>query len=191
MTAWFFKEGGNMKRMLAVSLIAGLVLGSSSAFAAEDVVSAVRGTIQKIDASTRSVVVRAADGTEHTVHVGAGAAVHGTKIAAQGTFRGLKEGTDVVVHYTRKGTRETALEVDTVGKDGLKTLEGTTSELDRATKKLVVRTADGTKETFALTRQATADAGKDIASQTEKATKVTVYYTEQAGHKTAHFFEHL
>jgi|HubBroStandDraft_4_1064222.scaffolds.fasta_scaffold1451354_1 hypothetical protein len=32
-----------MKRMLAGSLIAGLVLGSSSAFAAEDVVSAVRG----------------------------------------------------------------------------------------------------------------------------------------------------
>ena len=180
-----------MKRMFAVSLITGLVLWSSLAFAAEDVVSAVRGTIQKIDASTRSVVVRAADGTEHTVHVGAGAAVHGTKIAAQGTFRGLKEGTDVVVHYTRKGTRETALEVDTVGKGGLKTLEGTISELDRATKKLVVRTADGTKETFALTRHATADAGKDIASQTEKATKVTVYYTEQAGHKTAHFFEHL
>jgi hypothetical protein len=180
-----------MKRMLAVGLITGVVLWSSLAFAAEDVVSAVRGTIQKIDASTRSVVVKATDGTEHTVRVGARAAVHGTDVAAQATFRGLKEGTDVVVHYTRKGTRETALEVDKVGKDGLKATEGTVSELDRAARKLVVQTADGTKETFALTRHATADAGTDIASHTEKATKVTVYYTERAGHKTAHFFEHL
>jgi hypothetical protein len=116
--------------------------------------------------------VRAADGTEHTLRVGAGAAVHGTEVAAQGTFQGLKENTEVVVRYTRKGTRETALEVETVGKNGLKALEGTVSELDRATKKLVVQTADGTKETFALTTRTTADAGKDIASHTEKATKV-------------------
>jgi hypothetical protein len=180
-----------MKHLLAVSLVTGLALWSSPGFAAEDVVTAVRGTIQKIDASTRRVVVKGADGTEHTVRVEARAAVHGTEGAAQGTFLGLKEGTDVVVHYTRKGTEESAVEVDKVGKDGLKVTEGTVSELDRATKKLVVQTADGTKETFALTGHATSDAGKDIASHTEKATKVTVYYTERAGHKTAHFFEQL
>ena len=32
------------------------------------------------------------------------------------------------------------------------------------------------------------DAGKDISEEGEKSGKVTVYYTERAGHKIAHFF---
>ena len=32
---------------------------------------------------------------------------------------------------------------------------------------------------------------KDIAKGTKKTTKVTVYYTEEAGKKTAHFFEKI
>lgn len=35
----------------------------------------------------------------------------------------------------------------------------------------------------------TKDAGKDIAEGAEKSAKVTVYYTEDAGHKVAHFFK--
>ena len=50
--------------------------------------------------------------------------------------------------------------------------------------------ADGTEETFALTEHAAADAGEDIANRTENAARVTVYYTERAGHKVAHYFEH-
>jgi len=88
-----------MKRMLAVSLATGLALWSSPAFAARDVVSAVRGTVQKLDASTKTVVVKAADGTEHTMRVGARTAVYGTEAAARDIFRGLKEGTDVIVNY--------------------------------------------------------------------------------------------
>jgi len=42
-----------------------------------------------------------------------------------------------------------------------------------------------------LSGHAAADAGKDIAKGTEKTTKVTVYYTEKAGKKTAHFFEKI
>jgi len=54
---------------------------------------------------------------------------------------------------------------------------------------MAVKTADGTEDTFRLTDHAAADAGKGIAKGTEKSAKVTVYYTEQAGKKVAHFFE--
>jgi hypothetical protein len=103
----------------------------------------------------------------------------------------LKEGSEVVAHYTTRGSEDTAVEVDKVGKDGLKATDGTVKEIDKGGKKLVVKTADGTEETFRLTGHASEDAGKDIAKGTEKGSKVTVYYTEDAGKKVAHFFEKL
>ena len=116
-----------MKRILAVSLVTCVALGAPRAFAARDVIKAVRGTVHKLDASTRTVVVKAADGTEHTVYVVARTTVYGTEAAARDTFRGLQDGTDVIVHYTRKGANELAIEIDSVGKDGLKAVEGTVS----------------------------------------------------------------
>ena len=53
------------------------------------------------------------------------------------------------------------------------------------------RQGDGTEDTFKLSGHAAADAGKDITKETENTTKVTVYYTEKAGKKTAHFFEKI
>jgi hypothetical protein len=64
-------------------------------------------------------------------------------------------------------------------------VNGTVSEVDRGGKKLVVKTADGTEQTFKLADHAAVETGKG----TEKAAKVTVYYTEDAGKKVAHFFE--
>jgi hypothetical protein len=52
----------------------------------------------------------------------------------------------------------------------------------------VVKAADGTKQAFRLTDHAVDDAGRDISEGAEKSGKVTVYCTEKAGHKVAHFF---
>lgn len=52
-----------------------------------------------------------------------------------------------------------------------------------------MKTADGAEETFRLSDRAAKDAGKDIATGAEKTAKVTVYYTDEAGHKVAHFQE--
>lgn len=150
------------------------------------------GEITKLDAATKTAVVKVADGTEHTFHFVGRTAVHGTQEAAGGgeeAFHGLKEGSKVAVHYTAKGSEETAEEVDNIGEDGLKATDGTVVHLDRGAKTLAVRTADGTEETYHLTDSAAKDAGKDVAKGTEKSTKVTVYYTEEAGHKVAHFFQ--
>jgi len=175
--------------------IAVLVLSLTSlTFAVEDVVTATHGTITKIDKGAKTLVVKTADGTEHVFHWTKDAAVHGVKAsdaAAKDSWHGLKEGSEVVAHSTKKGTEDTLVEVDKVGDDGLKKTEGTIKEIDRGGKKIVVETADGTDHTFRLTGHAAADAGKDLAAGTEKGTKVVVYSTEDAGKSVAHFFEKI
>jgi hypothetical protein len=56
-------------------------------------------------------------------------------------------------------------------------------------KSIVVKTADGTEETYHFASHAVGKAGKEIAEGSEKSAKVTVYYTEKAGQKVAHFFK--
>jgi hypothetical protein len=150
------------------------------------------GVVLKVDDAAKTVAVKLADGTEHTFHFVERSTVHGAQDTAAGAkeaFHGLKEGSEVAVHYTTKGTVETAEEIDQVGKDGLKATEATVTRIDRGAKTLAVKTADGTEETYRLTDSAAKDAGKDIAKGTKKSAKVTVYYTEEAGHKIAHFFK--
>lgn len=166
----------------------------SFALADEDAVTAIHGTVTKIDKGTKTVAIKTADGTEHAVHWSKETSVHGAKdvgAAGKDSWHGVKEGSEVVAHYTKRGTEDTALEIDKVGDKGLKKTEGTVKEIDRGGKKLVVKTADGTEHTFKLTGHAAADAGKDVAAGTEKGAKVTVYSTKTAGKAVAHFFEKM
>jgi hypothetical protein len=163
-----------------------------AAYAAEDVVTAVEGTVKKVDAGAKTAVIQTEAGAEHTIHFVKRTTVHGATEAAKESkdaFHGLDEGSHVVVHYTKKGTVETAQEVDKVGKDGMKVTEGTVSRIDRGAKTVTVKAADGTEETYHMAAHATKDAGKDIAEGAEKSAKVTVYYTQEAGHKVVHFFK--
>jgi uncharacterized protein YjhX (UPF0386 family) len=162
------------------------------ALAVEEQHGILVGVILKLDAGAKTVVVKAADGTEHTLHFVKRTTVHGAEDTAKGAddaFHGLKEGGQVAVHYTAKGTVETGEEFDRIGKDGLKSTDVTVTHIDRVAKTLAVKTADGTAETFRLTGSAAKDAGKDIVQGSEKSAKVTVYYTEESGRKIAHFFK--
>lgn len=179
--------------------IAVLVLSFVSlAFAVEDVVTATQGTVSKIDTAAKTIAIKTADGTEHvfrwtektTVH-GVEAAGAATETAAKDSWHGLKEGSEVVAHSTKRGTEDTVVEVDRVGDDGLHKTEGTIKEIDRGGKKMVVTTADGTDHVFKLTGHAADDAGKNLSKGTEKGTKVVVYSTEDAGKSVAHFFEKI
>jgi hypothetical protein len=83
---------------------------------AQDVVSVVHATVTKVDHGTKTVVVKTADGTEHAIKVTGQTTYKGTKEG----FDGLKEGTEVVVHETGKGAKETGLEIGKISKDGVK-----------------------------------------------------------------------
>lgn len=177
---------------IGFAIVLGLASSSTFLFAAGDVVSAVEGTVKKVDRLSKTVAVTAADGTEHTFHLVERTTIHGASAAHKGSeavARDLTEGSRVIVHYTKKGTDETAEEIDHVGKDGLKTSEGVVTHFDRAANAMTIKTADGTEETYRLTDHAAQDAGRDTDDAAKKSAHVVVYYSEDAGRKIAHFFE--
>ena len=131
-----------------------MVLFACAAFAADDVASAVVGTVKTVDKGAKTVVVKTADGTEHTFHFIGETVAHGAEATANGSkdaFEGMKEGDEVVVHYTVKGAEKTAQEVDHVGKDGLKASVVAVKSVDHAAKTVTVKTAEGAEETYHLT----------------------------------------
>jgi hypothetical protein len=175
-----------MRQYLAPALVSALF--AFTALAADDVASAVIGTVKTVDKGTKVVVVKVADGTEHTFHFIGHTVAHGAEATAHGSkdaFLTMKEGDEVIVHYTVKGTEKTAHEVDHVGKDGLKASEVTIKAVDHGAKTVAVKTADGADETYHLAGSAAKETGKGAA----KAGKATVYYTEEGGKKVVHFFK--
>ncbi len=175
-----------MRRYLRSSMV--LALFACGALAAQDVASAVVGTVKAVDKGTKTVVVKTAEGTEHTFHFVGRTVEHGVEATAKrskGAFQGMKEGDEVIVHYTVKGTEKTAKEVDHLGKDGLKMSLVAVKSVDRGAKKVTVEMAEGGEETYHLTNQAVHETGKGLKT----GVKVTVYYTEEAGKKIAHYFK--
>src|SRR5271154_1073678 len=131
-----------------IALVSALALSASLGFAADDVVHAVDGTVERVETGTKTVVVKTADGTEHTFHYVGDVTVDGSKDAAKGTVKGVTVGSKVAVHYTAEGTKETAHELDNIGDDGLKATDGTVTHVDRGAKTIAVKTDDGSVDTF-------------------------------------------
>jgi len=83
-----------------------------------------------------------------------------------------------------------------VAQDVVHAMSGIVKSVDKGTKTMVVKTADGTEQTIKWTGKTTVEgakgAGKGVADAsaatydgTKEGTKVTVKYTEKAGEKTA------
>jgi len=150
---------------------------------AQDLVNIVLGTIEKLDSTTKTIVVKTADGTDHTIKVADTATVKGTKDG----FNGLREGTQIVARTTGRGADETAMEVGKISEDGFKATDGTVKKFDKDTKTIVVNDVHGAKKTFELSGKALEDAGKTTGAGIAKGTIVTVYYTEEGGEKVAYY----
>ena len=175
---------GMAVRIISVTILAMSLVAIASG--QDDAMTAAHATIQKIDSTGKTIVVKTDDGVGHTLHVLDSTAVHGADagdVAAKDSWHGFKEGGEVIVHYTKTGTEETAVEIDKVGADGLKATEGTVKEIDKGGKSVVVVAGDGTEETFNMTSQATKEAESGIG----RGSKVTVFYIGKAGRKVAHF----
>jgi hypothetical protein len=181
-----------MKKFLSVVVLAAFF--AVMVVAADDAVSAIHGVVTKVDSAAKTIVVKTKDGTEHTIHFVDKTVVKGGEAVGTGakdTFQGVKEGSEVVAHYTVTGTEKTAVEVDKVGKDGMKSMEGVVTKVGEGGKTITVKAADGTERTFDVVGHDTKVAAVDTGKGTEKGAKVTVYYTESAGKKVVHFFEKL
>jgi hypothetical protein len=141
------------------------------------------GSIDKFYSATHTAIVKTADGLSHLVHVTDRTAVHG--IQSDDPFRGLREGSHVVVHYVVKNSRKTAVEIDRVGEGGLRTVQGEVVSLDRPSKKLIVRLPDDSQVALRLTDRAAHDVGREVATRT----RVVVYYIDEDGVQAAHYFK--
>jgi hypothetical protein len=152
---------------------------------------ATEGTIQETYAGANKILVKAADGVEHLFHLGRRSTVHGGDAAGDEALRGLKKGARVVVHYTQQGENLTAEEIDRLGDEGLKQMEGAVIAVNRGDRTLAIRLADGTRQTLRLSDRAAADVGKDIDRAGDGAATVIVYYKDEAGQRVAHYFKRI
>ena len=144
--------------------------------------------MKAVDKGTKTVVVKTADGTEQTFHFVGRTVAHGAEATAKGSkdaFEGMKEGDEVVVHYTVKGAVKTASEVDHIGKDGMKSSVVCGEERRSRRENRHGENGRGRRGDYHLTDRAVQETGKGL----EKAGKVTVYYTDDAGKKIVHFFK--
>ena len=171
----------------SIGFITSLLLFCSTAFATNVIV----GQIEKIDDTAKTILVKTQDGTEHTFHLVQRTAIQGGETAsstAKDSWHGLKQGAQVAVHYTAKGKDETAEQIDHLSGDGMKTSQGELVQINAAAKTMTIKAQDGTVHVYELSKQAAEDAKGNVTDAAQKAGKVTVYYTEQAGHQVAHFF---
>jgi hypothetical protein len=64
-------------------------------------------------------------------------------------------------------------------------VKGVVKSVDKDSKTMVVKTADGTEHTIKWTDKTTVAGGKDLGKDIGEGSKVSVKYTEKAGEKTA------
>lgn len=90
---------------------------------AQDVVHAASGIVKSIDKGSKTVVVKTAEGTEHTIKYTDQTVVKGAKETGKGvekgsidTYMGAKVGTQVTVNYTEKAGEKTAVGVKDAAK---------------------------------------------------------------------------
>lgn len=162
---------------------------------------AVAGEIRKVDHDAKTIVIHTTDGADETVKVTDRTAVRGLKDVRRATDATAKaglEGTTVVVHYTGEGADKTAVRIDHIGKRALKTAKGTVVRVDDAGKFVVVKTAEGTEETFELSKDAVVDTGRGIKGSAvatggaiKKGADVTVHYSDEGGKKLVHLVKSI
>ena len=64
-------------------------------------------------------------------------------------------------------------------------VKGTVKSVDKGSKTMVVKTADGTEHTIKWTDKTTMEGGNDVGVGVADGSEVRVEYTEKAGEKTA------
>jgi hypothetical protein len=118
-----------IKGLLSVLFVLAITVAWQSA-SAEDVVHAVSGVVKSFDKDAKTVVVKTADGTEHTIKYTDQTTVKASKEAGKGvekgsvdTYLGAKVGSTVTVKYTEKAGEKTAVGIKDAGKSTAKAVE--------------------------------------------------------------------
>jgi hypothetical protein len=73
----------------------------------------------------------------------------------------------------------------TADDDLVHAVKGVVKSVDKGTKTMVVKSADGTEHTIKWTDKTATRGGKDVGDSVAEGSKVAVRYTEKGGEKTA------
>jgi hypothetical protein len=116
-----FKNAKCKLALICLVVVTGLV--AVQCLLAEDVVHAVSGIVKSVDKGSKTMVVKTADGTEHTIKwtdkttvKGVDASGKAVTDASVDSYDGLKEGAKVSVKYTEKGGEKTAVAIKDASK---------------------------------------------------------------------------
>ena len=113
-----FRSG--VRRALAVAIVAAITFCIGQAVSAQDdVVHIVKGVVTHIDKDSKTMVVKAGDGTEHSIKWTDKTAVKGGKDVGDA----FAEGSKVSVKYTEKAGEKTAVGVKDAGKATAKAVQ--------------------------------------------------------------------
>lgn len=105
---------------LMVAIAAVLAVGTMQRMVAQDdVFHFVKGTVKSIDKDSKTMVVKASDGTEHSIKWTDKTSVAGGKDIG----KGIGEGSKVSVKYTEKAGEKTAVGVKDMGKATAKAVQ--------------------------------------------------------------------
>ncbi len=116
-----FKNAKCKLALICLVVVTGLV--AVQCLSAEDVVHAVSGIVRSVDKTTKTMVVKTSDGTEHTIKWTDKTTVKGVDASGRAvadtsvdSYDGLKEGAKVSVKYTEKGGEKTAVAIKDASK---------------------------------------------------------------------------
>ena len=111
-----------LKWQITLLVAVALVLTSGAcqrASADEDLVHIVKGTVKSVDKDSKTMVVKTAVGTEHTIKWTDKTTMEGAKA----TGEGIAEGSKVSVKYTEKAGEKTAVGIKAAAKATAKAVE--------------------------------------------------------------------
>jgi len=101
------------KRIAVLCLMAFVAVTACQLATADEFTHEISGFVKHVDKGAKTMVVKAADGTEHTIKWTGATTWEGTKDAG----KGIDEGAKVSVKYTEKGGQKTAVGVKHLAKD--------------------------------------------------------------------------
>lgn len=103
----------SQRRIAVFCLFAFVVVVGWQVAVAKDAAHVVSGFVKHVDHDAKTMVVKTADGTEHTIKWTGDTAWQGTKESGED----IKEGSKVSVKYTEKAGEKTAVGVKDISKD--------------------------------------------------------------------------
>lgn len=117
LSAGSFSKQQRTALLLTVAII--FALGVCPGLFADEMTHMVKGVVKSVDKGTKTMVVKTADGTEHTIKWTDKTTMQGGKDVGEGgkdIGEGIAEGSKVSVKYTEKGGEKTAVGVKDLGK---------------------------------------------------------------------------